>query len=97
MNNPLAFFISKTRSVMKCCALLSLYLSISVVAQAQPVDAPADQRANPAVLAHQNTLVPGLKRIGNRVYGAEFMGYSNFGFIEGDTGIIVVDLSLIHI
>ena len=91
MNNPLAFLISKTRSVMKCCALLSLYLSISVVAQAQPVDAPADQRANPAVLAHQKTLVPGLKRIGNRVYGAEFMGYSNFGFIEGDTGIIVVD------
>ena len=91
MNNPLAFLISKTRSVMKCCALLSLYLSISAVAQAQPVDAPADQRANPAVLAHQKTLVPGLKRIGNRVYGAEFMGYSNFGFIEGDTGIIVVD------
>lgn len=58
---------------------------------AQPVAAPTDQRANPAVLAHQATLVPGLQKLGARVYGAEFMGYSNFGFIETDNGIIVVD------
>ena len=58
---------------------------------AQPVTAPTDQRANPAVLAHQATLIPGLQKLGTRVYGAEFMGYSNFGFIETDNGIIVVD------
>ena len=60
-------------------------------ALAQPVTAPTDQRANPAVLAHQATLIPGLQKLGTRVYGAEFMGYSNFGFIETDNGIIVVD------
>ena len=64
----------------------------SACAMAQPlIDAPSDQRVNPKVLAHQQTLIPGLKKLGTRVYGAEFMGYSNFGFIEGDTGIIVVD------
>ena len=68
-----------------------LILSGAVTAQAQPVIAPSDQRVNPTVLAHQQTLIPGLKKLGTRVYGAEFMGYSNFGFIEGDTGIIVVD------
>jgi alkyl sulfatase BDS1-like metallo-beta-lactamase superfamily hydrolase len=68
-----------------------LILSWAVTAQSQPVSAPSDQRVNPTVLAHQQTLTPGLKKLGTRVYGAEFMGYSNFGFIEGDTGIIVVD------
>lgn len=60
-------------------------------ALAQPVTAPTDQRVNPAVLAHQATLIPGLQKLGTRVYGAEFMGYSNFGFIETDNGVIVVD------
>jgi len=60
-------------------------------ALAQPVTAPTDQRANPAVLAHQATLIPGLQKLGTRVYGAEFMGYSNFGFIETESGVIVVD------
>ena len=58
---------------------------------AQSVTAPTDQRVNPDVLAHQATLIPGLQKLGTRVYGAEFMGYSNFGFIETDNGIIVVD------
>ena len=65
--------------------------SLAAMVQAQPVTAPTDQRVNPTVLAHQQTLKPGLQKIGARVYGAEFMGYANFGFIEGDTGIIVVD------
>ena len=60
-------------------------------ALAQTVTAPNDQRVNPAVLAHQATLIPGLQKLGTRVYGAEFMGYSNFGFIETENGIIVVD------
>ena len=55
------------------------------------VTAPTDQRVNPKVLAHQATLMPGLQKLGSRVYGAEFMGYSNFGFIETDNGVIVVD------
>ena len=69
-------------------ALVGMLVNASV---AQPLTAPSDQRVNPAVLAHQATLVPGLQKLGARVYGAEFMGYSNFGFIETDNGIIVVD------
>ena len=64
---------------------------LASTALAQPVTAPTDQRVNPAVLAHQATLIPGLQKLGTRVYGAEFMGYSNFGFIETDNGVIVVD------
>ena len=74
----------------KVFALLAL-LATHHGAGAQPITAPSDQRADPRVLAHQQTLAPGLQKIGTRVFGAEFMGYSNFGFIEGDTGIIVVD------
>ena len=74
----------------KFLALLAL-LAAHHGASAQPITAPSDQRADPQVLAHQQTLAPGLKKLGTRVFGAEFIGYSNFGFIEGDTGIIVVD------
>lgn len=76
---------------MKKYLIAALLGSIVSNTFAQPVTAPTDQRANPAVLAHQATLIPGLQKLGTRVYGAEFMGYSNFGFIETDNGIIVVD------
>ena len=72
-------------------AALGLFSTVLVNASDQPVTAPSDQRVNPAVLAHQATLIPGLQKLGTRVYGAEFMGYSNFGFIETDSGIVVVD------
>ena len=75
------------KKVFALLALLTAYQGAS----AQPITAPSDQRAHPEVLAHQQTLAPGLQKLGTRVFGAEFMGYSNFGFIEGDTGIIVVD------
>ena len=72
--------------------LIATFISVlASTAFAQHVTAPTDQRVNPAVLAHQATLIPGLQKLGTRVYGAEFMGYSNFGFIETDNGVIVVD------
>ena len=72
--------------------LIATFIGVlASTALAQPVTAPTDQRVNPAVLAHQATLIPGLQKLGTRVYGAEFMGYSNFGFIETDNGVIVVD------
>lgn len=76
---------------MKKYLIAALLGSIVSNTFAQPVTAPTDQRANPAVLAHQATLIPGLQKLGTRVYGAEFMGYSNFGFIETDNGVIAVD------
>ena len=76
---------------MKQYLIATLIGMLANTVLAQPVTAPTDQRVNPAVLAHQATLIPGLQKLGTRVYGAEFMGYSNFGFIETDNGIIVVD------
>ena len=76
---------------MKQYLIATLIGMLANTVLAQPVTAPSDQRVNPAVLAHQATLIPGLQKLGTRVYGAEFMGYSNFGFIETDNGIIVVD------
>ncbi len=76
---------------MKQYLTAALIGMLASTALAQPVTAPTDQRVNPAVLAHQATLIPGLQKLGTRVYGAEFMGFANFGFIETNNGIIVVD------
>ena len=76
---------------MKQYLIATLISMLASTALAQSVTAPTDQRVNPAVLAHQATLIPGLQKLGTRVFGAEFMGYSNFGFIETDNGVIVVD------
>jgi len=76
---------------MKQYLIATIISLLSSNAFSEVVTAPTDQRVNPKVLAHQATLIPGLKKLGSRVYGAEFMGYSNFGFIEADNGVIVVD------
>jgi alkyl sulfatase BDS1-like metallo-beta-lactamase superfamily hydrolase len=76
---------------MKQYLIATIISLLSSTAFSEVVTAPTDQRVNPKVLAHQATLIPGLKKLGSRVYGAEFMGYSNFGFIEADNGVIVVD------
>ena len=76
---------------MKQYLIATLISMLASTALAQSVTAPTDQRVNPAVLAHQATLIPGLQKLGTRVFGAEFMGYSNFGFIETGNGVIVVD------
>ena len=76
---------------MKQYLIATIISLLSSTAFSEVVIAPTDQRVNPKVLAHQATLIPGLKKLGSRVYGAEFMGYSNFGFIEADNGVIVVD------
>jgi glyoxylase-like metal-dependent hydrolase (beta-lactamase superfamily II) len=34
---------------------------------------------------------PLLRKLGERVFATEFIGYSNHGFIEGDEGVIVID------
>ena len=66
----------------------NLFLASSVIASVESSD---DQRVNPVLIEHQATLVPGLKPLGSNVYGAEFHGYSNFGFIDTDEGVVVVD------
>lgn len=68
--------------------ITALLLTNTGLADVQPPD---DQRVNPVLIEHQATLVPGLKPLGSNVYGAEFHGYSNFGFIDTDDGVVVVD------
>lgn len=47
---------------------------------------------NPQLLAfHEQFATPTLQKMSNRVYGAFAFEYSNFTFIEGDDGVIVVD------
>ena len=51
----------------------------------------SEQRVNPELLELQQKQKPILRKLGDRVYATEFIGYSNHGFIEGDDGIIVID------
>ena len=73
----------------------TLLAVFSVVCIATPI---AAQRAtdgtpvNPQLLAfHERFTTPTLKKLSNSVYGAFAFEYSNFTFIEGDDGVIVVD------
>jgi len=50
-----------------------------------------EQQVNPELLELQLIQKPLLRKLGERVYATEFIGYSNHGFIEGDDGIIVID------
>jgi len=53
--------------------------------------AATEQKAHPDLLELQRIQQPVLKQLGERVYATEFIDYANFGFIEGDDGIIVID------
>jgi len=68
--------------------MLSMLLSWG---SCQPEVMASEQKVNPALLDLQLKQKPLLRKLGARVYATEFIGYSNHGFIEGDTGIIVVD------
>lgn len=53
--------------------------------------AESEQKVNPELLELQLKQKPLLRKLGDRVFATEFIGYSNHGFIEGDDGIIVID------
>ncbi len=53
--------------------------------------AESEQQVNPELLELQLKQKPLLRKLGDRVFATEFIGYSNHGFIEGDDGIIVID------
>ena len=77
----------RLRIFILCACFLS---AVPVIAQPELLAA-SEKRVDANLFAHQASLVPNLKKIGSRVYGAEFMGYSNFGFIDTSEGIVVVD------
>jgi alkyl sulfatase BDS1-like metallo-beta-lactamase superfamily hydrolase len=70
-----------------CIALLL----ISLVPVAMGAVSGSEQRVNPELLELQQKQKPILRKLGERVYATEFIGYSNHGFIEGEDGIIVID------
>ena len=70
------------------CMLTSLGL---LMGQAGEASAASEQQANPELLTLQLKQKPLLRKLGERVFATEFIGYSNHGFIEGDKGVIVID------
>ena len=67
-------------------AALSLISMLSGTATAA-----SEQQVHPELLSLQIKQKPLLRKLGDRVFATEFIGYSNHGFIEGEDGIIVVD------
>lgn len=51
----------------------------------------SEQKVNPELVELHANQQPSLTRVGERVFASMFYEYSNFAFIEGDDGIIVVD------
>lgn len=70
--------------------LLTLVL-VTLLGSAAGITGANEQKANPELLELQLIQKPLLRKLGERVYATEFIGYSNHGFIEGDDGIIVID------
>ena len=70
-----------------CSALLLISLAPVVIGAVSG----SEQRVNPELLELQQKQKPILRKLGDRVYATEFIGYSNHGFIEGEDGIIVID------
>ena len=70
--------------------LLTLVL-MTLLGSAAGITGANEQRVNPELLELQLIQKPLLRKLGERVYATEFIGYSNHGFIEGDDGIIVID------
>lgn len=70
-----------------CIALLL----VSLAPVAMGAVSGSEQRVNPELLELQQKQKPILRKLGERVYATEFIGYSNHGFIEGEDGIIVID------
>ena len=71
--------------------LTALIFALVVAWGLVPTASANEQQANPELLDLQLRQKPLLRKLGDRVYAAEFIGYSNHGFIEGDDGIIVID------
>ena len=71
--------------------LTALMFALVVAWGLAPTASANEQKANPELLDLQLRQKPLLRKLGDRVYATEFIGYSNHGFIEGDDGIIVID------
>ena len=72
-------------------SLTALMLALFVAWGLCPAASANEQKVNPELLDLQLRQKPLLRKLGDRVYATEFIGYSNHGFIEGDDGIIVID------
>jgi linear primary-alkylsulfatase len=72
--------------------LLILFVGIYCTSTGAAPQDTGGSLVNPQLLSfHQQFATPTLQKMSNRVYGAFAFEYSNFTFIEGDDGVIVVD------
>ena len=72
-------------------ALVTGFLTSNVAAADTHTDADTAGLVNPVLLELQAKQPPQFTKRADRVYASEFLDYSNFGFIEGDDGVIVID------
>lgn len=77
-------------AIVNAPRLLTLVL-VTLLGSAAGITGANEQKVNPELLELQLIQKPLLRKLGERVYATEFIGYSNHGFIEGDDGIIVID------
>ena len=72
--------------------LLALFTAIFCTTAGAMQQATDGTPVNAKLLSfHERFANPKLQKMSNRVYGAFAFEYSNFTFIEGDDGVIVVD------
>ena len=70
------------------CLLTSFIVLLGLPDRASATN---EQKAHPELLTLQLKQKPLLRKLGDRVFATEFIGYSNHGFIEGDDGVVVID------
>ena len=82
-----------TMPLLHAVLLSATALAICLTANAALANADTETTSlvNPVLLELQAKQPPKFTKMADRVYASEFLDYSNFGFIEGDDGVIVID------
>jgi len=84
----------KTGAIALGLVLSTILAACSPKTITQDVSQPSydtEQKVNPDLVKFQERYKEGLVKVSDRVHAAFAFDYSNYGYIEGDNGIILVD------
>jgi len=79
------------RRITTSTLLTGLFLFFSSVVAQTNMIAPAEQMVNPKLAKRMELYKPSLQKVGDRVHAVIGYDYSNYAYIEGKDGIIVID------
>ena len=79
---------TSSRKIQATILIAGFCLLCSTVGSAA---APAEQMVNPKLAKRMELYKPSLQPVGDRVHAVIGYDYSNYAYIEGDDGIIVID------